>query len=258
MLALYWWLFSFVSLLASVELGFFIARRGGLQKGDGDTANRADDIRDSMKQTTSIVATLTALVLGLLISDGQSSFKSQYNSVVDISINVAHLDETLAQYGDGARAARTDLRQSVQSVVLSIWDAAPAAELTQTARIRNEAFLADILTLPADDPTQRMLKDAAYKTANDLIGQRFQLAMLQHDHVSGLLLAILIVWTLVVFFSYAVGASDSALSRLALYLGAASTATAIFLVIEYQTPFDGFIQISHEPLDVLSAALAEF
>lgn len=248
MQALYWWIFVFLALVFAIECGRRLSQVLDLRN--------ASETRDTVKQATGIVATLTALVLGLLIANGQKSFEQQGNAIAQIAVDAAHLDETLSQYGDAAQPVRMELRNSIGPVLYALWDGSGEADLSASSRTRNEAFLRKLIDLPDDTPGRKMLKDQAYDIANKLVAERFQLAMLEKSKVPGILLATLTGWTLIVFAGLGICSDHRMISRIALYLGAASAATAMYLVIEYQTPFSGSIQISRAPVDILSAALA--
>lgn len=249
MQSIYWWGTVWIALVAAVEAA---RRLEGILK-----IRNSADTRDTVKQATGIVATLAALVLGLLIANGQKSFEQQSNAIASIVVGVAQLDETLMHFGEPSGAAREDLRLSIKPILYSLWDKHDEADFTRQSRERNEAFIMKIMELPEDTPQHKLLKASAYDTANRLVQERFQLALLEKSKVPSILMFALILWTIVVFLGLGLCSDGSAISRLALYVGAAATATAVFLVVEYQTPFTGSIQISRASVDLLSSALLE-
>lgn len=249
MQALLWWLFAFAVLVLGIEVG----RRVSLAHG----VRQSGETRDNVKQATSVVATLTALVLGLLIADGQQSFKTQGASIASMAVDVARLDQSLKQYGDGASAARAALRTSVGPVLYALWDRENEASLKAGDRLQNESFIREIIDLPDGTPREALLRDDAYGMAGNLVQKRFGLALLEVSGVPTLLLAILIGWSFIVFTGLGLCSDGSAIGRITSYFGAAAAATAVFLVVEFATPFSGLIQISREPLTLMSAALGE-
>src|SRR5882757_10692867 len=68
--------------------------------------------RDVVRLSTGLIATLAALVLGLLIATAQSSFQPQSNQIKQITANIVLLDNLLARSGPQARPTRVLLRSS--------------------------------------------------------------------------------------------------------------------------------------------------
>lgn len=71
------------------------------------------------------------------------------------------------------------------------------------------------------------------------------------------LLISLIGWSFIVFTGLGLCSDESAISRIACYFAAAAASTAVFLVVEFDTPFSGLIQVSREPLVLISATVSE-
>jgi hypothetical protein len=238
-------LFTFLLLISSIETG---GRIGGERVTSG--------ARDTVKQATGIIASLTALVLGLLIANGQESLERQSASISSLVAGVTSLDEALRLYGSDADAVRADLRASVEPILLSLWEPQGEAGLDVGSRAQNESFIMGILALSPAGPGQQKLKDSALLLADDLIHERFRLATLEHIALPIALIVALLIWSAVVFVGLGLSASQDWCSRMALYGAAAAAATAIFLVAEYSSPFSGLIQISRRPIEVLAAALS--
>ena len=68
-----------------------------------------------------VVATLAALVLGLLVASAKSTYDARESEINQITANVILLDNLLAKYGEEAQAARASLRQAIPPVVDRIW-----------------------------------------------------------------------------------------------------------------------------------------
>src|SRR4030095_4674471 len=73
--------------------------------------------RDSVMLLVGMVATLSALVLGLMISTAKQSFDDDKAAVVEIAADVLLIDHALAAYGDGSKAARDLLRGFMQRAI---------------------------------------------------------------------------------------------------------------------------------------------
>lgn len=243
----YWWAITCLILVFAVELGRRLATPIGVRN---STATR-----DSVKQTTNVIATLTALVLGLLIASGQQSFERQRAAVAAIAVNVVRLDDVLRNYGEQSKQARVLLRAALSSTFYTLWDRAGKADLDPSQRLQNEAFIREIANLPTTPGRQVLLRDDAYKIASTLDQDGFALILMEGAGLPLVLLVTLLAWSFIVFTGLGLCSDESAISRIACHFAAAAAATAVFLVIEFDTPFSGLIQISHEPLALISGAL---
>jgi len=79
------------------------------------------DSRDVVRLSTGLIATLAALVIGLLIASAQSSFQTQSNQINQITANVILLDNLLARSGPQAQPLRPLLRGGLKILVGRIW-----------------------------------------------------------------------------------------------------------------------------------------
>ena len=71
-------------------------------------AHLSADSRDSVKLAMGLVATMTALVLGLLVSSAKGTYDTARSEVIQMAAKVAFLDRVLALYGPEAAEARTE------------------------------------------------------------------------------------------------------------------------------------------------------
>ena len=79
------------------------------------------DSRDVVKLVMGLIATISALVLSLLIASASSSYDRQSNELKALSANILLLDRTLKFYGPGAKEARDGLREAIVQTHHRIW-----------------------------------------------------------------------------------------------------------------------------------------
>src|SRR5689334_550968 len=79
------------------------------------------EMNDLVKLSAGIIATLTALVLGLLVSSAKSSFDDMSTGVVQSSARFILLDRTLARYGPEAKPAREQLKRVLAAGIEMVW-----------------------------------------------------------------------------------------------------------------------------------------
>jgi hypothetical protein len=81
----------------------------------------SNDSKDVVKLGMGLVATMSALVLGLLISSAKNSFDVQTAEVTEASAKIILLDRALALYGPEAEGVRDLLRSSVADTFERLW-----------------------------------------------------------------------------------------------------------------------------------------
>ena len=207
------------------------------------------DSRDSVKLAMGLVATMTALVLGLLVSSAKDGYDTKRSVVIQMAAKVAFLDRVLALYGPETAEARGDLRAAVTEAVRRIWptDQSGPAQLTPNQQM-GDALYIGIQRLSPHDDAQRALKAQVATLMVDLGQLRSLLVAQSIPSISKPMLIILVSWLVVIFFGFSLVAPPNATTALALVASAFSVAGAIFLILELDHPFGGLIHIPSEPM----------
>jgi hypothetical protein len=214
------------------------------------------DTKEAVKRAISLLTTLTALVLGLLISNAKGSFDRQTDAVSSISARIAVLDQVLTHFGPEAEVVRGQFRRSVESVMLSLWtETKGTKDLSPEIRRTNEGFLDKLSALTPIDQRQTYLKDRAQVLADALIYDRFYLATFQHTVIPPYLLSLVVCWLTVIFAGLGFCSARGVPGTIFELLGAACVAGAILLLLDFDRPFEGWIQVSRYPIDVAIEAL---
>jgi hypothetical protein len=207
------------------------------------------DSRDSVKLAMGLLATMTALVLGLLVSSAKDGYDTKRSVVIQMAAKVAFLDRMLALYGPETAEARGDLRTAVAEAVRHIWpaDKGGAATFTPNQQM-GDALYVSIQRLSPNEESQRALKAQVVTLMVDLGQLRSLLIAQSIPSISKPMLIILVSWLVVIFFGFSLIAPPNATTMLALVASAFSVACAIFLILELDHPFGGLIHIPSEPL----------
>ena len=69
------------------------------------------DSKDAVKLTIGLVATMTALLLGLLVSSAKGAYDTRRTEVIEIAAKITLLDRLLTAYGPDAAEARARFRE---------------------------------------------------------------------------------------------------------------------------------------------------
>jgi hypothetical protein len=207
------------------------------------------DSKDAVKLALGLVATMTAILLGLLVSSAKNSFDTARTEVIQMSAKIALLDRILVLYGRQTADARRALRDSVAEGVRRTWppDGRRLASLEPNEQM-GDAVYAAISRLAPEDETQRALKAEAVTLMVQLAELR---SLVQAQAVSSLskpLLIALLIWLVVIFLGFTVLAPANATSSLALLAGAFSVACAVFIILELDYPFAGIVRVPSEPM----------
>jgi hypothetical protein len=233
----------FVCLLLSAWLG--MKARGLLPQ-----HHLSAESQDAIKLGMALIATMSALVLGLLIASAKNSFDTQNNEVRQVVANLAALDRVLGVYGPEAAEARALLRDSVDDIVNNLWRRGSPEKTvfdnpaTTTTAL---AIFAKITALAPKDDLHQAIKDQAADLMKTAGKARWQLVAEEGSSIPVPFLAVLVFWLSILFASFGLFAPRNATVMVAFAVCALSVAGAIFLIIELDHPFEGLMQISSEP-----------
>jgi hypothetical protein len=120
---------------------------------------------DVVKLVMGLVATMSALVLGLLVSSAKSSYDTQSAELNKMSAKVVFLDRVLAHYGPETREARDVLRGAVVDNLDRIWPQESRRASEAAPATGAEALLDKIQALSPKDDRQRSFQSQALSMA---------------------------------------------------------------------------------------------
>ena len=212
----------------------------------------SNESKDTIKVGIALIATMTALVLGLVTASAKSSFDSVESGVQQTAIEALTLDRTLAQYGPETKMIRTGLKLALGKRLDMIWpqDSSAASNLVplqMTGGASAEALTHAIRSLQPGNDTQRALQSEAVNQAESLLQARWMVLASVSSSIPVYFLVILVFWLTITFTSFGLFAPSNATVVTVLFVCALSVGSAVFLVLEMGTPFDGLLKISAEP-----------
>ncbi|HEY3898026.1 MAG TPA: hypothetical protein VGM54_05390 [Chthoniobacter sp.] len=238
---------SFVSaacIFGGVLLGWWL--QGRLPKHHFSEASK-----DAVKLGSSMVATMAALVLGLLVSSSKASFDSVNAATAQISAKLIQLDRTLADYGPETADARELLKKLIRARIESIWPTQGhvASGLRAIESSDEMQILGSKLRelVPKDDRQKSQLVEAR-QIASEISQGRLLTLEQQQETLPASLIVLLVFWVTVLFVSFGLFAPRNGTVCVVLLVCALSVASAIFLILEMSRPLDGIIKVSSAPL----------
>jgi hypothetical protein len=215
------------------------------------------DTKDVIRLSTGLIATLSALVLGLLIASAQSTFQAQNNQIKQITANVILLDNILARSGAEAEPVRVLLRSSVKSLVERIWGERNSVATKGSpfeASASANLFFDKLFELSPQNDAQRLLQTRAVQIGIDLAQTRILFAQADGG-IPEPFIAVLVFWLAIIFVSFGLFARPNLTIVAALLASAFSASAAIFLILDLSHPFSGWMAISSAPLSNALAPL---
>jgi hypothetical protein len=219
-----------------------------------------DDTKHLVTLGNGFIGTLTALVLGLLVSSADESFRRVSNELTSVSVKVVELDRMLREYGPEAAAVRDLLTRGYGGVVeiIASGDPAQRAKLVKPSTMTlSERIVAAIQQLSPRNGAQRVLQSRALALANEALGSRWLLVLQADEALSTPILVVLVSWLCVIFVSWGLFAARNATAVAALFIFALCTSAAILLILELNSPLDGWVTVSDKPMRMAMAQLGQ-
>jgi hypothetical protein len=242
---------AFVAIASATFVGFLL--QTSLPK-----EHLSEASKDTVKLGMGTVATLAALVLGLLVGFATDSFNDLRTDVERSAATTVLLDRTLAQYGPETAEIRQTLRRATAARIRSIWpegDFQPSEPDIGNAVALAEAVQSGLHGLAPRTDAQRWLQTRALSLTTDLAQTRWLMTTQAKGTVPTLLVVVLVCWLAIIFVSFALFAPRNATVLVTLLVCALSLSASIFIMLELNSPFGGAISISSAPMQDALARL---
>lgn len=219
-----------------------------------------DPSKDTIKVGIALIATMTALVLGLVTASAKKAFDEVEAGVQETALTILTLDRTLAQYGPETLLIRAALKRAVGVRLNAVWppDSSTPGHLDplQNAEGGNaETLMRIIRGLHPGNDTQKELQSKALEKSEALLEARWLVLASATSSIPVYFLVVLVFWLTITFTSFGLFAPRNATAITVLFACALSVASAIFLVLEMDGPFEGLLRASPEPLRAAYAHL---
>jgi hypothetical protein len=207
--------------------------------------------RNAVMLVTGMIATLSALVLGLLVSSAKGSFDTVGEELRQTASQVILLDRVLGQYGPETQAIRALLRQEYAARVEQIFSPEKSERQKAIAPERTdpvEEIESRISQLAPGNETQRGLQSRALQIDGELARTHWLLIEHAGSSIPLPFLAVLVSWLAAIFAAFGLFTPRNATAVIALFIGALSVSTAIFLIEALDRPVEGLMSISGAPM----------
>lgn len=205
--------------------------------------------KDVVRLGCGLIATISGLVLGLLINSAKTAYETQRDEVKQVTANVILFDQALGRFGPDTRDARLLMRRIVPAIADHIWrDGGRQGHGVFYSVDGGEEIFAAVRHLPVVNEDQRFYQALASQALTAILQTRVLLFEQGQAPVPTILLGILVFWLVVLFVSFSLFSPLSPTAGVAIVVFAISASAAIFLILEMYQPFAGLMQIDSTPL----------
>jgi hypothetical protein len=216
-----------------------------------------NDSKDAVRVAMGLVATMTAIVLGMLISSAKSYYDTQSTEVTQMAAKIVVLDRALAHYGPEGDDARGVLRSVFSRLIDQMWskDLAGLSQVSQSTEAN--ALFDKIQTLSPKDEKQRALQNGALNLSMTVTEMRWLMYNQRLNSVSMPLLIVLVFWLSLIFVGFGLFAPPNATVITTLFVSSLSVSGAVFLILNMYSPYEGLIRVSKAPMRAALANLGQ-
>ena len=212
----------------------------------------SNDSKDVVKLGIGMVATLAALVLGLLLASAKGNFDTMSGELKQTGAKIVLLDRLMAEYGPEAREARDLLRRGLSAAIQRIWpEETNKAAPSHVPEPGNdlEALQSKLRQLSPHNDAQRSVQSRALQVSADISEARWLLlTQAGQGSIQKPFLVLLIFWLIIIFGSFGLLSPRNATVIVVLLVCILSATGSLYLIMELDQPYGGLIKISSAPL----------
>lgn len=235
---------AFISLFSGALLGMLL--QNFLPK-----HHLSNEAKDVVKLGAALIATMAALVLGLLVSSAKSSFDTLNSGLTQSGAKFIVLDTALRHYGPEAEGARKELKESLHAVLGVLWpeemgqgDAADREEASKGM----ERLFGEVRGLKPATEEQKIVQTHASEMCYEIMQTRWALIEQEQNSLPTPFIVVLLLWLTALNIIYGIFAPRNRTVIAVFAACAFSVSGAIFIIFEMSHPLDGMIKVSSAPL----------
>lgn len=219
-------------------------------------AHMTKEAQEAIRLSTGVIATLAAVILGLLITDVKTSFDEIGQDVQRFGTSLILLDQTLRDWGTPMDQARKLLREYTERAIQDDWPADSAAPIVVNdpaayALMRQVGSL--VRKTEPVGRVEKIVAQEAIRRYDVLLALRWRLIAESETTVSVPILIMLILMLTISFAGFGFNAPRNGLVVGSLAFCAAAVALAMFMTVEMDGAFTGMIRVSGTPVELALA-----
>jgi len=239
---------SFAAIFGGVLIGRFFSRRL-------PGHHLSNETQSAVTVSVAVIGTLSALVLGLMISAANNSFSARTDEVRELSLQLIRMERNLRRYGPEADDARAKLHAWAIAKTQQLFPEKGQTHPSNEATIQMLEGVQDaLLALTPQNDRQKYLHSLCLTLSSTMIQARWKLEQRSGYSIPFPFLVLLIFWLAIVFASFGLFAPANRTAMVALFLCSVAVAGGIIMIEELDNPLSGFIRL---PSDSMRRALVE-
>ena len=217
--------------------------------------------RELLKIATGMLATLVALILGLLVSSAKDTFDTATAEITQSGAQIITLNRTLANYGPEAQPVRVLLQRNLAASIERVWPGRQASQYPPSSasmpRAMNELAEAIRKLAPQNDAQKHLQAKAEAQTGQPGRSGAGCIFEQMQNPLPQVFLIVLGFWLIQLFVGLGLIAPRNSTSVIAMLTCALSMSAAVFLILEMNHPLDGIIKVSSAPLEAALAVISK-
>ncbi len=218
------------------------------------------EAKATVSVSIAVVGTMTALVIGFLISNANAAFNARNATVSLLSSNVSQLDTLLRRYGPEADPIRENLQRFAALKFEDLFAEDPTGkhkvDNPATAKVFDEVEDRIVALKPTDD-RQKWLIGEALRLATAVRTARAQLVQQNVNTLPLPFVGVVALWLIIIYGSFGVFAPRNATTVVALLFSVVAVSMAIKLVLDLDNPFDRGIRVTPPPIRISAEPLRQ-
>jgi hypothetical protein len=236
--------------------------------------HRSRETAEVMQLVVTMLVTFAALVLGLLITTAKSSFDAIDADFRGYASEISELNRLLIEYGPEAAPMRQALREYTAVAIATTWthERPPAGDYYRKmpGQAASDAGLEStdlgemlagielrLRQLSPTDTMHRRLLDDCLNQFERVLDQRWKLIEVAHPTISVPFFLVLTFWLAIVFASVGLSAPRNALAYVTILLAALAITSAMYVILDLDTPFTSGVVVSSQPMRDALAHLSQ-
>ena len=209
------------------------------------------DTRDVIRVVMAMLATLSAVVLGLLTGSAIGSLAEKDGELRNAGVQFIMLDRTLAAYGPETNETRDLLKRLLAERISQIWPEEGDVSLTALGAGAGIGLVQrDLFDMSPQTEEQRWLRSKALEITNTLAESRWTTIEQIGSRFPWPFFVTVVGWLVIIFVSFGLFAPRNAAVTAAFFVAALSLSGAVFMILEMDQPYDGAVKISSTSLRV--------
>ena len=220
---------------------------------------QSDATQKVVQTATGMVSLIAALVLGLLVATAKNKFDTTNQETEEFAAKLMLINRELVNFGPEANDARALLRKYATARIAATWpsEPGPKPEPSDPPPWKLlESLQQSLSGLKPNTEVQRSEATAASEAATDLEKATWLQAAQESAHVQHPFVIILILWLFVLFVSFGLFAPRNAVVVAALLVGALAISGAVLLIVDMDSPYEGVLVVSPQPMQQALAQIS--